>query len=521
MQAKQMMLGLLTSAVLGGGVAVGGYKLLENEPGTLAQTSVASDPQVRYTSAMRSSAYAAPEGLNFVAAAAAVTPAVVHVMTEYRADPQVQQQSRMMQMDPFLRQFFGDQLPNMGRRRGGDDEESQGGGQGSGSGVIIAANGYIVTNNHVIDKASKITVVMDDKRKFDAELVGADPTTDLAVLKVKADNLPFVKYGNSDETKVGQWVLAVGNPFNLNSTVTAGIISAKGRNIGILAREQARQQGISSGDNLSVESYIQTDAVVNPGNSGGALVNTNGDLIGINSAISSHTGSFEGYAFAIPSSLVSKVVDDLLKYKVVQRALLGVHIQEVDARLASEKKLPTLNGVYVQSLGEKSSAAAAGLKVGDIITDINGATVNTASQLQEQVARYRPGDKIKVGYLRGSDKLATTATLYNASNTTDVVKELPAVAVVKYEGAKFSPVASRLQNQLGIEGGAQVSGVAGSNFRETGMGDGFIITRIDKNPVRKPGDVQAYLDQAKDGSGALVEGVYPDGRKAYYPIGRE
>jgi Do/DeqQ family serine protease len=504
MQAKNMMLGLLTSAVLGGGVAVGGYKLLETEPGNVAQTTVASDPQVRYTSAMRSSAYAAPEGLNFVAAAAATTPAVVHVMTEYKAEPQ--RQSRM-QMDPLFRQFFGDQFEDQLRGQ----RQPQGGGEGSGSGVIIAANGYIVTNNHVIDKASKITVVLDDKRKYDAELVGADPSTDLAVLKVKADNLPFIKYGNSDEVKVGQWVLAVGNPFNLNSTVTAGIVSAKGRSIGILARDQE----------MGIESFIQTDAVVNPGNSGGALVNTNGDLVGINSAISSHTGSFEGYAFAVPSSIVSKVVDDLLKYKVVQRALLGVRIQEVDARLASEKKLNTLNGVYVQGLTPGSSAAAAGLKTGDIITDINGINVNTSAQLQEQVSRFRPGDKIKVGYLRGDNKEMATATLFNASNTTAVVKDMPATAAVSYEGAKFGPVSARLQNELGIEGGAQISGVRSSNFKETGMAEGFIITRIDKNPVRKPADVKNYLEQAKDNSGALVEGVYPDGRKAYYPIGRE
>jgi Do/DeqQ family serine protease len=504
MQAKNMMLGLLTSAVLGGGVAVGGYKLLEAGPGNVALATVASDPQVRYTSAMRSTAYAAPEGLNFVAAAAATTPAVVHVMTEYKAEPQ--RQSRM-QMDPLFRQFFGDQFEDQLR-----GQQPQGGGEGSGSGVIIAANGYIVTNNHVIDKASKITVVLDDKRKFDAELVGADPSTDLAVLKVKADNLPFIKYGNSDEVKVGQWVLAVGNPFNLNSTVTAGIVSAKGRSIGILARSQ---------DNMGIESFIQTDAVVNPGNSGGALVNTNGDLVGINSAISSHTGSFEGYAFAVPSSIVSKVVDDLLKYKVVQRAMLGVRIQEVDARLASEKKLNTLNGVYVQGLGDKSAAAAAGLKIGDIITDINGITVNTSAQLQEQVSRFRPGDKIKVGYLRGDNKELATATLFNASNTTAVVKEMPASAAVSYEGAKFSPVPARLQNELGVEGGAQISNVKGSNFKETGMAEGFIITRIDKNAVRKPADVKNFLDQAKDNSGALVEGVYPDGRKAYYPIGRE
>ncbi|MBR7720550.1 S1C family serine protease [Hymenobacter properus] len=498
MQAKQMMLGLLGSAILGGGVAVGGYKLLE--PAQVAPQAVAANPQVRYTSEMRSTPYTVPEGLNFVAAAAAVTPAVVHVMTEYAAAPVDQ---RRQQMDPFLRQFFGDQFDQF-------QQQPQGGGQGSGSGVIIAANGYIVTNNHVIDKASKIEVVLDDKRKFDAELVGADPNTDLAVLKVKADNLPFVKYGNSDDVKVGQWVLAVGNPFNLNSTVTAGIISAKGRNIDILRRK----------DNMGIESFIQTDAVVNPGNSGGALVNLNGDLIGINSAIASHTGSYEGYSFAIPSSLASKVVDDLLKYKVVQRALLGVQIQEVDAKLASEKKLNTLNGVYVQGLSENSAAAAAGLKMGDIITQINGVNVNTSSQLQEQVARFRPGDKIKVGYLRGGSAGTAEAILRNSTGTTGVVRE-DAVASIKYEGATISAVPARELAKLGLEGGAKVSGIKGSNLRETGMADGFIITRIERNPVTKPSDVKAYLEQGRNGSGVLVEGVYPDGRKAYYPIGAE
>ncbi|UOQ98881.1 Do family serine endopeptidase [Hymenobacter sp. 5317J-9] len=497
MQAKQMMLGLLGSAILGGGVAVGGYKLLE--PAPVAPQAVAANPQVRYTSEMRSTPYVVPEGLNFVAAAAAVTPAVVHVMTEYAAEPAQRQQ----QMDPFLRQFFGDQFDQF-------QQQPRGGGQGSGSGVIIAANGYIVTNNHVIDKASKIEVVLDDKRKFDAELVGADPNTDLAVLKVKADNLPFVKYGNSDDVKVGQWVLAVGNPFNLNSTVTAGIISAKGRNIGILNRK----------DNMGLESFIQTDAVVNPGNSGGALVNLNGDLIGINSAIASHTGSYEGYSFAIPSSLASKVVDDLLKYKVVQRALLGVQIQEVDAKLASEKKLNTLNGVYVQGLSENSAAAAAGLKTGDIITQINGVNVNTSSQLQEQVARFRPGDKIKVSYLRGSSTGTTEAILRNSTGTTGVVRE-DAVASIKYEGATISAVPARDLAKLGLEGGAKISGIKGSNLRETGMADGFIITRIDKSQVTKPSDVKNILDQARNGGGVLVEGVYPDGRKAYYPIGAE
>ena len=511
MQAKQMMLGLLTSAVLGGGVAVGGYKLLESErPAMPPQQTLQADPNVRYTSELRSSNYTVPEGLNFVAAAATATPAVVHVMTEYA--PQRSQTSRS-QMDPFLRQFFGDnpeayeQYHGRGGRGG---ELAPRGGQGSGSGVIIAANGYIVTNNHVIDKASKIEVVLDDKRKYEAELVGTDPTTDIAVLKVKADNLPFIKYGNSDEVKVGQWVLAVGNPFSLNSTVTAGIVSAKGRSINILRRE----------DNMGVEAFIQTDAAVNPGNSGGALVNLNGDLIGVNSAIASETGSYVGYSFAVPSSLVSKVVDDLLKYKVVQRALLGVNIREVDAALATEKKLNTLNGVYIVGRGDASSAAAAGLKEGDIITEINGVAVNTSAQLQEQVARFRPGDKIKVTYLRGDQRNVTTAELRNASGTIAVVREAPADAVVAYEGAKFAPVPVRIQRSLDIEGGAQVSGVKSSNFKETGIADGFIITRIDKRPVSKPADVKRYLEAAKENSGALVEGVYPDGRKAYYPIGQ-
>ena len=504
-----MMLGLLGSALLGGGVALGGYKILEPAPSSNPQ-AVAADPNVRYTSELKSSPYVVPEGLNFVAAAAAVTPAVVHVMTEYAASPA----DSRTQMDPFLRQFFGDQMDQFqGQMPPGHPQVPQGGGSGSGSGVIIAANGYIVTNNHVIDKASKIEVVLDDKRKFEAELVGTDPSTDLAVLKVKADNLPFIKYGNSDDVKVGQWVLAVGNPFNLNSTVTAGIISAKGRNINILRRE----------DNMGIESFLQTDAVVNPGNSGGALVNLNGDLIGINSAIASHSGSgaFEGYAFAIPSSIASKVVDDLLKYKVVQRALLGVNIREVDAALASEKKLNTLSGVYIVGLSKTSAGAEAGLKQGDVITQINGVAVNTSSQLQEQVARFRPGDQIKVSYLRNGTAAATTATLRNATGTTAVVREEPATVAVKYKGLTLSPVSAREQNALGIAGGAKISGLRNSDLAQTGMADGFIITRIDKTIVAKPADVKALLENAENSSGVLVEGVYPDGRKAYYPIGPE
>lgn len=502
MKARQFMLGLMLSAVMGGGMAIGGYKLLEED--NQNQQTQQQNNNVRYSSLMHDSEVKVPEGLNFVTAAQTVTPAVVHVMTEYGGATANRSSRQSEMLDPFLRDFFGDEFENYHRQRGPQ--------MGSGSGVIIASNGYIVTNNHVIDKADKIEVVLDDKRKLVATLVGTDPSTDIAVLKVNADNLPAIRYGNSDNLKVGEWVLAVGNPFNLNSTVTAGIISAKGRSVGIIQAtdDQNRPTGI--------ESFIQTDAVVNPGNSGGALVNLNGDLVGINTAIASRGGSFEGYSFAVPSSIVSKVVDDLLKYGEVQRALLGVRMQEVNAELAAEKKIKNLNGIYVVELTESSAAKAAGLVKGDVITHINGVPVNTSAQLQEQVARYRPGDKIKVTYVRGNDTETVTATLRNSKGDTNVVKRELAKAVT-YSGARFEPLTKQELNKLNLDGGAKVSNIKSSQFKGTGIEDGFIITRIDKAKVEKPQDVERLLKNADD-EGVLVEGIYPDGRRAYYPIGR-
>ncbi|WP_439881367.1 Do family serine endopeptidase [Pontibacter sp. MBLB2868] len=496
MKTKQFIVGLTLSAMLGGGVAVGSYKLLEDE----ATTNVSDEqfPTVRYTSNMRSSDAVVPEGLNFVKAAQVSTPAVVHVMTEYSVRSSEQYGSPM---DPFLREFFGD---------GFGERAPRGPQLGSGSGVIIASNGYIITNNHVIDKADKIEVVMDDKRKFEATLVGTDPTTDIALLKIEADKLPTVRYGNSDDLQVGEWVLAVGNPMNLTSTVTAGIVSAKGRNINILRTSQNRD--------LSVESFIQTDAAVNPGNSGGALVNLNGDLVGINTAIASQTGQFAGYSFAVPSSIVSKVVDDLLKYGEVQRALLGATIQEIDAAFAKEKDLKTLNGVYIAGVEEKSGAEEAGLRQGDVITAVNGINVAKSSQLLEQIARYRPGDKVKVAFIRDGKDKNTTVTLKNVNYSTELVKRSNAEPI-KFEGANFSPLSKQEMNKLGIDGGAKISNVQSSKFRNTGMKDGFIITRIDKYPVNKPADVEKYLKNIND-SVVYIEGVYPDGLKAYYPIGK-
>ncbi|QHL88771.1 Do family serine endopeptidase [Nibribacter ruber] len=497
MKTKQLMLGLMLSAMMGGGVAIGGYKLLEDDQPTAGQQL--PNTNVRYTSAMRDGKVVVPEGLNFQTAAELVTPAVVHVTTEYKM------QTRQMPSDmhPFFRDFFGDEGMEGYQRQ-------QGPAMGSGSGVIIASNGYIVTNNHVIDKADKIEVILDDKRKFEATLVGTDPNTDIALLKINSDNLPALRYANSDNVKVGEWVLAVGNPFNLNSTVTAGIISAKGRNVGIL-------QGAG---NYSVESFLQTDAAVNPGNSGGALVNLNGDLIGINTAIASQTGTFSGYSFAVPSAIVSKVVDDLLKFGEVQRALLGVQMQEIDAKLAADKKLKDLNGVFVAGFSESSAAKSAGIEEGDVITEINGVKVNTGAQLQEQVTRYRPGDKIKVGYSRGGNTKTVNVTLRNANGNTEIVKRDPnSPKSMTIDGAKFEAASKKDLNSLDITGGVRISGVEKSAFADSGIKDGFIITQIDKKPTSAPEDVNEILKSTRRG-GLLIEGVYPDGRRAYYAIGR-
>jgi serine protease Do len=503
MKTRNYIASLTFSALLGGGVAMGGYKLTERYP-ALTQQEQTEAARVQYTSQMFSSSPAVPDGLNFMKASRVATPAVVHVRTEYSGRAA---ESARGSLEPLLREFFGDQfkgqvpqMPQDGLRRG------------SGSGVIIAGNGYIVTNNHVIDKASKISVVLDDNRKFDATLVGTDPTTDLALLKIEADNLPSLHYGNSDEIQVGEWVLAVGNPMNLTSTVTAGIVSAKGRSIDLLRSHDPSNR-------YSIESFIQTDAAVNPGNSGGALVNLNGDLVGINTAIASQTGSFAGYSFAVPSSIVSKVVDDLLKYGEVQRALLGAEIRQMDADFAKEKGLKTIHGVYVANLSDNGAAKEAGLRAGDVITALNGVETKKTSHLLEQVARYRPGDKVQVTYLRDGKENTANVTLKNLNNSTEIVKRSKASAAT-FEGATFEPVSVQELNHLDLTGGAKITNVAGSKFRNSGMKDGFIITRIDKQPVKEPADAVKLLKAAKPRKGdtILLEGVYSDGLKAFYPI---
>jgi Do/DeqQ family serine protease len=376
--------------------------------------------------------------------------------------------------------------------------------EASGSGVIVTADGYIVTNNHVVDNASKVEVTLDDHRSYIAKVVGTDPSTDLAVIKIDEKGLPFIRYGNSDDLKVGQWVLAVGNPFNLTSTVTAGIVSAKARNIGALEENSK----------TAIESYIQTDAAINPGNSGGALVNTSGELVGINSAIASNTGSYTGYSFAIPVNIVKKVVDDLVEYGKVERGYLGVQIQDIDSKLAQEKNIKDYNGVYVAGIVEGGAANSAGIHEGDVIKKIGDEDVSSAPALQEQVSKFRPGDKINVTVDRNGQEKLYAVTLKDMEGGVAIVKANSSFTML---GAEFATVSKNEADKLGIDGGVKINKLEAGKLRAAGIQEGFIITTIDKKPVKDTDDLNAALKN-KSG-GVLIEGVYPNGMRAYYGFG--
>jgi Do/DeqQ family serine protease len=421
--------------------------------------------------------------LDFTEAAAATVPAVVHVKT---SSPNTSAQY----MDPFSF-FWGQPSPRQLPPQ-----------QSSGSGVIISSDGYIVTNNHVVENASEINVTLDDKRTYTAKLIGTDPSTDLAVLKVEGKDLPYLAYGNSDDVKVGEWVMAVGNPFNLTSTVTAGIVSAKARNINILPNQK-----------FPIESFIQTDAAVNPGNSGGALVNTSGDLVGINAAIASTTGSYSGYSFAIPVNIVRKVVDDLLQFGNVQRGFIGVSIRDIDSEFADQKDLGSLDGVYVSGLTEGGAAAVAGIKEGDIITKINGVHIRTTPELQEMVGRHRPGDELDVTVIRDKNEKTLPVVLRNSEGTTKVIRN----EVVNVLGASLETVSSDDMEKLKIKSGVRVKDLQSGKLKSAGIREGFIITSIDNQQIKNKEDVTGYLKDKK--GGVLIEGVYPNGTKAYYGFG--
>ncbi len=454
-------------------------------------TSDLKNYKVKTPVILASNSGAPVNAVDFTVAAETSVNAVVHVKTI------TQEITNNLAYDPFHMFYFNQPKQRIQ--------------QSSGSGVIISKDGYIATNNHVISGASKIEVVLNDKRTYTAELIGADPQTDVALLKIKETELPFLNYGNSDLVKVGEWALAVGNPFNLTSTVTAGIISAKGRNINIFENDPANGM-------FPIESFIQTDAAVNPGNSGGALVNTNGELIGINTAIASQTGSYAGYAFAIPVNIVRKIVADLIEFGTVQRAFIGVSIRDIDAKFAKEQKLNALNGVYVNGLNAGGAAEEAGIKIGDVITKIEGAIIKNVPELQEQVGKFRPGDKINVSLLRDDKEINLPLTLKNKDgNTTFIKKEEKEITSIQSLGASFETLSAEELKKMGISSGLRITKLSGGKLASAGIKQGFIITSIDRKKVTSVQELNDYL-QDKAG-GVLIEGIYPNGVKAYYGFG--
>jgi Do/DeqQ family serine protease len=374
---------------------------------------------------------------------------------------------------------------------------------GSGSGVIISKDGYIVTNNHVIEQSNNIEVVLNDKRSFKAKIIGVDPITDLALLKINASDLVGIPFGNSDDLRIGEWVLAVGNPFNLTSTVTAGIVSAKARNINI------------NRSRYSIESFIQTDAAVNPGNSGGALVNTKGELVGINTAIASKTGSYSGYSFAIPVSIVEKIVADLKEFGVAQRALLGVSIYDVNAELAKKFDLDKIEGVYVTGLLEGGSAEKSGIKEGDVLLKINDIAVNKVAELQEQVSKYRPGNKVKVTLKRDGKTRDIDIVLQNQRGTTKAIGS----DIQSLLGARFEKVSKKEKETYGINGGVKVADLYPGKLRKAGIREGYIIISINRMPILDMDDIDNALKNAN--GGVYLKGIYPGGIVEYYAFGLE
>jgi Do/DeqQ family serine protease len=431
-----------------------------------------------------------PAGLNFIDAANKVTPAVVHIKAS----------STGRNTSSMLEQIFG--IPETESRRG--ERSRKGPFATQGSGVILTEDGYIVTNYHVINMAERLEVTLLDNRTYRAKIIGADAQTDLALIKINARNLPFVPFGDSDEVNIGEWVLAVGNPFELNSTVTAGIVSAKGRNIDILKES-----------NLSVESFIQTDAVVNPGNSGGALVDLNGNLIGINTAIATRTGSFSGYSFAVPVSLVSKVVEDLREFGLVQRAILGVAIRELNADLAREKRLPIVQGVLIEQVNPGSGAFDAGLQRNDVIVAINDRSTPTVSTLQETVARHRPGTKLRVKFYRGAEPQELMITLKSADGTTTPRRLLlPDDAVL--QDIELINLSEAQLETLGIQNGIKIVSLNNRKWMESGIKAGFIITHLGNRRINSIEVLENLLSDYEEGREVILIGQYEDGLKSFY-----
>lgn len=498
---------LVLAAVIGSIATLGIYKAFDlDQPVVIEQeTSPMKLASISQTYPNSNVAPVLPS--NFTAAANKSMPSVVHIKSNYAINRTQRQGGYGNDFwDPF-RDFFGDDFPAPPPSQGNQGQRSpqQGGqrfSQSSGSGVVISGEGLVVTNNHVIEGADNIEVTTFDKRTYTAEVLGTDPTTDIALLKISAPNLEVMNLADSDDVQVGEWVLAVGNPFNLASTVTAGIVSAKGRNINILQ------------DNSAIESFIQTDAAVNPGNSGGALVNINGDLIGINTAIATPTGSYAGYSFAVPVNLMKKVTDDLLTHGVVQRGFLGVNIRDLDTKTATDLGIDISQGVYVDGLLQSGAAEKAGIQVGDVITAVDGIEVNSSPELQEAIGLKRPGDNARVTLNRKGREINVNVGLKNRSGTSNVITRTNN-SVIEKLGVSLKDLSAQELRENNISGGVQVVQINSGVIRNsTEMVEGFIITKIDEKEVDDLDTLQSYLSNKR--GGILIEGVYPGKTGVYY-----
>lgn len=485
-------LGIVAVAALAGGVTA--WTLGRNMEPRVAYI----DREVERTPALGThfTSYQSDRYPDLTYAAENAVKAVVNI----EAVQEVEVQGRSFGYDPFL-EFFG--IPQRGYDRGGQPQKQER--RAGGSGVIISPDGYIVTNNHVIEDATRLRVKLNDGRVFDAKVIGSDPTTDVALIKVEGKDLPTLPFGSSDALRLGEWVLAIGSPYNLQSTITAGIVSAKARQLGVIPSE------------FSIESFIQTDAAVNPGNSGGALVNTHGELVGINTLIQSQTGSYVGYSFAVPESIVRKVVMDLKEYGVVQRAMLGITFRLVDQSfLDSEGKdlgIDELGGVYVASVLDGGAASEAGIRKGDIILDIDGVKLEQASTLQEQVAKHRPNDKVNLSVKRDGKVKQMEVTLRNKAGKTELLTRED-VDVVELLGGKFTDAGTKLCRELDIRGGVQVVSIkADGILARARVREGFVITHINDRQVLSLSDMQRMTEKVRS-----IDGIYPNGRAASYVL---
>ena len=490
------------AACLGGAVAIGSYKLIENK----YQDGMSfEDRQKVYFSNNPSPVINSSTGeLDFTQAATSVTPAVVHIKTTYNNNPNTNNgNSSRDEMQDMFEDFFG------GRRR------SQGPVMASGSGVIISDDGYIVTNNHVVENADKIDVILPDKRSLVAKVIGTDANTDLALIKIEGSGFPIIKLGNSDNVRVGEWVLAVGYPFALNTTVTAGIVSAKGRQIGILDQNTRPGPNGEPQPKTAIESFIQTDAAINRGNSGGALVNTAGELIGINAAIASQSGSYEGYGFAIPINLAKKVLNDFKQFGSVRRGYIGVNFTGLDAEQSKRLGVNEINGLYINEVIAGSGGAQAGLKEGDIITQVDGNKIYSPSDLQERIGRLGPGDKVQLAYLRNGKLQAASVTL-KGEESVKTADNSSSNVVTKNLGASFAPVSDVLKKKYKINTGVTVTNVkAGGFFDQIDLAQGTIITSINGRPISKTEDIEAAISSGRNNM-ATISAITPEGMQMRY-----